>query len=373
MSRLDHITSFLVMDVMKKAEAFDDVIHFEVGEPDIPPSPGVIEALHRAVDAGHFRYTNSLGIAPLRERIAEYYSKMYGVEVDSDRIAVTSGTSGAFTVAYSLLLDAGERILLTDPSYPCYKNIALFLDLQPMFVPIDKTTQYQLTPERLAEWDDIKAVHIPSPSNPLGNMYDPENLRALVELCEKRGITFVSDEIYHGLVYEGKEHTALEFGDEVFVINGFSKWFSMAGLRVGWMIMPKRYVRTAEMVLQNTSISVSSLSQQAAIAAFDWDYLAKVKGIYRQRREYLYGELSKLFEIDAKPQGAFYIWANISRYSDDCLQFAQTLLDAIHIAVTPGVDFGRNGTNRYIRFSYTREMDHLEEGVERLKSYLKGR
>ena len=373
MSRLDHITSFLVMDVMKKAEAFDDVIHFEVGEPDIAPSPRVIEALHREVDTGHFRYTNSLGIAPLREKITEYYDRMYGVAVDPDRIAVTSGTSGAFTVAYSLLLDAGERLLLTDPSYPCYKNIALFLDLQPVFVPIDKTTQYQLTPEALSEWSNIKAVHIPSPSNPLGNMYDPENLKALIELCKKRRISFISDEIYHGLVYEGKEHTALEYADEAFVINGFSKWFSMAGMRVGWMVMPKRYVRAAEKVLQNTTISVSSLSQQAAIAAFDWDYLEEVKDIYRQRREYLYDELSGLFEIDAKPQGAFYIWANISRYSNDCLKFAQTLLDEIHIAVTPGVDFGSNGTNRYIRFSYTRELDHLKEGIERLKTYLKGR
>jgi aspartate/methionine/tyrosine aminotransferase len=369
---MDHITSFLVMDVMKKAEALKDVIHFEVGEPDIPPSPAVLEALHREVDNGHFRYTNSLGIFALRERITSYYSKMYRIEVDPERIVVTSGTSGAFTVAYSILLDAGDRILLTDPSYPCYRNIALFLDLQPVFVPIDKTTQYQLTSSELSEWESIKAIHIPSPSNPLGNMYDPENLKALVQQCENRGITFISDEIYHGLVYEGREHTALEYGDESFVINGFSKWFSMAGLRVGWMVVPRRYVRSAEMVLQNTSISVSSLSQQAAMAAFDWDYLEEVRGIYRERREYLYGELSELFEIDAKPQGAFYIWANISRYSDDCLQFAQTLLNEIHIAVTPGVDFGRNGTNRYIRFSYTREMDHLKEGVERLKSFLKG-
>jgi aspartate/methionine/tyrosine aminotransferase len=362
------------MDVMRKAEAFPDVIHFEVGEPDVPPSPKVLEALHRAVDSGSFRYTNSLGIGPLRERIAEFYREKYGVEIPSERVVVTCGTSGAFIVAYSLLLDAGDKILLTDPSYPCYKNIAHFLNVDPVFVPIDKTTEYQLVPEALerslADHRGIKAIHIPSPSNPLGNMYSGQNLGRLIELCSRRGLAFISDEIYHGLVYEGKEHTALEYDDDVIVINGFSKWFSMAGLRIGWMILPQRLVRQAEMVLQNTSISVSILSQHAGMAAFDWPYLEKVRDIFKDRRDYLYAELSSLFDIDAKPEGAFYIWADISRYSDDCLRFAETLLDKIHIAVTPGVDFGQNGTNRYIRFSYTREKDHLREGVERLKGYL---
>jgi len=201
-------------------------------------------------------------------------------------------------------------------------------------------------------------------------MYEPDSLRGLVNACDCRGVTFISDEIYHGLVYDGEEHTALEYGDDVVVINGFSKWFCMPGMRIGWMILPARLMRKAEMVLQNTTISVSALSQQAGLAAFDWPYMEEVRGIFRTRRDFLYGELSELFTVDARPQGAFYIWADISRYSDDCLSFAETLLEKTHVAVTPGVDFGRNGTSRYVRFSYTRNIDHMREGVERLRAYL---
>ncbi|HUV06587.1 MAG TPA: aminotransferase class I/II-fold pyridoxal phosphate-dependent enzyme, partial [Spirochaetia bacterium] len=315
-------------------------------------------------------YTSSVGLLPLREKIAEFYDKKYGIQVSPGRIVVTTGTSGAFLAAYSILMDRGNKIALTDPSYPCYKNIAHFLDLVPVLIPIDKSNGYQLTPEKLAEYPDVEAVHIPSPSNPLGSMYRPDNMKALVEYCEARGKTFISDEIYHGLVYEGQEHTALEYGDRVVVINGFSKYFSLTGLRIGWMVLPEPLVRSAEIVLQNISISVSSLCQYGAMAAFDWPYLEKVREIYRERRDFLYGELSRIFTIDARPEGAFYIWADISRYSNDSLSFSDSLLENTHVAVTPGVDFGRNGTHKYIRFSYTRETDHLREGVERLKSYL---
>jgi len=378
MSRLSNISPFLVMDVMRKADELDDVVHFEVGQPDVPPSPKVLAALHEAVDGSRFCYTASLGVTPLREKIAEFYGMKYGVEVSPERVVVTCGTSGAFLAAYSILMDVGDGVLLTDPSYPCYRNIAYFLGIEPRLVPIDKSTAYQLTPERLEEHlagrggrsAPIRAIHIPSPSNPLGNMYEPDNLRGLVSACDCRGVTFISDEIYHGLVYDGEEHTALEYGDDVVVINGFSKWFCMPGMRIGWMILPERLMRKAEMVLQNTTISVSALSQQAGLAAFDWPYMEEVRGIFRTRRDFLYGELSELFTVDARPQGAFYIWADISRYSDDCLSFAETLLEKTHVAVTPGVDFGRNGTSRYVRFSYTRNIDHMREGVERLRAYL---
>jgi len=375
MKRLSEMTSFLVMDVMRKAERYDDVIHFEVGQPDVPPSPKVIEALHRATDQSQFCYTSSLGVTPLRELIAAFYQRKYGLSIDPERVVVTAGTSGAFLAAYSVLMDVGDAVLLTDPSYPCYRNIAHFLGITPHVVPVDKGTAYQLTPEMLegalgASDAVVRAIHIPSPSNPLGNMYDPDNLGALVDLCKSRGVTFISDEIYHGLVYDGEEHTALEYDDGVVVINGFSKWFCMPGLRIGWMILPERLVRPVEKVLQNTTISVSALSQQAALAAFDWPYMEEVRGIYRKRRDYLFGALSEIFTVDARPQGAFYVWADISRYSDDCLSFAETLLEQTHVAVTPGVDFGSNLTQRYIRFSYTRNIDHMREGVERLKSYL---
>ncbi len=370
MNRLDPVKPFIVMDIVREASRYDDTIHFEIGEPDLQPPPLVWEFAEKAVKDRLNHYTQSLGLQQLREKISQHYYNRYNLEIDPSRIVITVGTSGAFLIAYSILLDKGDRIALPDPSYPCYKNFAYLLDVQPVLVPAGKDTDYQLTACKLSEQKNIKAVHISSPSNPVGNVYSRKVLQELAEYCEQNNIYLISDEIYHGLIYEGEEHTALEFSDKSIVINGFSKYFCMPGFRLGWMILPPQLVRKAEIVMQNVFISPPTVSQYAALGAFDYEHLDKNKKIFEERRNFLYKELKEIFQIDAKPQGAFYIWVNVDRYSDNSFLFSKQLLEDIHIAVTPGVDFGNNNTNRYIRFAYTKEINHLKEGIERLKSYL---
>ncbi len=371
MARLDQVTPFLVMDIVRRARALPNVVHFEVGQPDLPPPPGVPDALAEAVRAGRMEYTESLGLPALREKIAEHYFHEYRVEVSPERVVLTVGTSGAFLIAYALLLNAGEGVLLPDPSYPCYKNFAHVLDLRPEFIPVDSGSHYQVTPEHLREASPTaRALQISSPANPLGNVYSPDNLRALVEYCEERGIAFISDEIYHGLVYDGQANTALSFSDNAIVINGFSKYFCLPGLRLGWLILPPNKIRQAEILMQNLYISAPTLSQYGALAAFDYSYLRKVTETYRQRRDYLYQALSRLFHLDVRPRGAFYIWADISAYSDNSLDFAKRLLEEARVAATAGVDFGQYRTRHYLRFAYTRELDELGEGVTRLRNWL---
>jgi aspartate/methionine/tyrosine aminotransferase len=370
MSRLDNVTPFLVMDVVRKAQSIPDAIHFEVGQPDISPSQGVIEAMVKATQAQKFRYTESLGLLALRERIADFYQKRYQVEVSPARIVLTVGTSGAFLISYAILLNAGDKLLLTDPGYPCYKNVSYILNTQPVFVPIDHTTDYQLTVEHLRAHQNIKAIQISSPSNPIGNVYSQATLKALIDYCENHGIYFISDEIYHGLVYGKRAHTALEFSNNAIVINSFSKYFCLPGLRLGWVILPEHLVRGAEMVMQNLYLCAPTISQYGALAAFDEEHLNTVTTTFQERRDYLYQELSQLFTIETQPEGAFYIWANISKYSENSLKFSELLLDKIHIATTSGIDFGQNKTHQFLRFAYTRDIAHLKQGVERLKAFL---
>lgn len=371
MQRLEHFTSFLVMDIVRQARSLPDAIHFEIGEPDVAPAPAVMQAIAAAALDNRVGYTESLGLRALREKIADFYKQRYRVIVDPEQIVLTPGTSGAFLVAYAILLNAGDKVLFSDPAYPCYKNFAYALDLEPVFVPVDASSHYQLTRAHLQTQQDVRAVQISSPANPIGNLYRPEVLKDLIACCAERNAWFVSDEIYHGLVYDAPEHTALEFSSQAIVINGFSKSFSLPGLRLGWLILPPELVRKAEMVMQNLFIAAPTLSQYGALAAFDETYLTQVRETYRERRDYLYQALGELFRIDAKPEGAFYIWADVSAYTDDSTAFAAQLLQECGVAVTPGVDFGRHQTKRYIRFAYTRELAHLQEGVERLRRFLK--
>ena len=368
--RCKEMSSFIVMDIVKEAEKFDDSIHFEIGQPDLPPSPNVKKALHVSIDENRFSYTQSHGLIALREKIVAHYATTYGVHVDIDQIFLTPGTSGAFMIAYALTLQSGATLGLSDPSYPCYKNFAHLLDIKPLFMPIGKEDDFELHVNDLAP-HQLDALQISSPANPTGNIYSQENLKALVAYCETHNIAFISDELYHGLTYEKEANCALEFGAKnVFVINGFSKYYCMPGQRLGWVIVPKAQVRHAEIVAQNLFISAPTLSQYGALEAFDEAYLKSIKAEFKARRDFLYTELSTLFEIDAKPEGAFYIWANISKYSHDSFAFAKELLENIHVATTPGIDFGSNGTSHYLRFAYTRNIEHMREGVQRLKNYL---
>ncbi len=243
-------------------------------------------------------------------------------------------------------------------------------DIDPVFMNIDKSCKYQLNIEHLRK-ENIDALQISSPSNPTGNIYGKKNLKEIINYCDDNGISFISDELYHGLVYEKKAHTALEFSKSVFVINGFSKYYCMPGLRLGWIIVPKHLTREAEIIAQNIFISAPTLSQYAALEAFDYEYLENIKIRFKQRRDFLYKELNEIFEVDAKPDGAFYLWADVSKYTDDSFAFAKELLENIHIATTPGIDFGSNKTNKYLRFAYTRDIEHMKEGIKRLKKILK--
>ncbi|RMG73939.1 MAG: aminotransferase class I/II-fold pyridoxal phosphate-dependent enzyme [Nitrospirae bacterium] len=369
-SRLERIRPFIVMDILRKARTLSDAIHMEVGEPDLTPSEGVIEAYERAIRDRRFYYTEAKGLLRLRERIAEYYLNRYGVEVSPDRIIITPGTSGAFLVVFGLLAGQGRSVIISDPSYPCYRNFSYFLGAEPVIVPAGGDTNYEIVPERLQDIEHAGGLLVSSPANPTGNLYGEDNLRALIEFCKKRGWLFISDEIYHGLVYDRKERSALEFSDEVVVINSFSKYFCMPGLRVGWMILPDRLVRKAEEIVQNVFIAANTPSQYAACEAFDDEHLYRVRETFRQRRDFLYESLKGLFGIDRKPEGAFYIWADISSYSDDSFDFCRRLLESKAVAITPGVDFGKNQTNHYVRFAYTRDIEELKEGVRRIREFL---
>ncbi|NPA13031.1 MAG: aminotransferase class I/II-fold pyridoxal phosphate-dependent enzyme [Aquificae bacterium] len=370
MDRLKDIKPFIVMDIVAEASKYPDAIHFEIGEPDLQPPPAVWEMTEKAVKDRLNYYTESLGLPQLRERIAQHYWDKYKVEVNPSNIALTVGTSGAFLVAYSITLNQGDKIALPDPSYPCYKNFAHLLDIQPIMIPVDETTDYQLTVEHLKDYPDIKAVHISSPSNPVGNVYTKENLQALAQYCEENGIYLISDEIYHGLTYGVEDYTAVGFSKKAIVINGFSKYFCMPGFRLGWIILPDELVRKGEIVLQNVYISPPTISQYGALGSFDYKHLEKNRKIFEERRDFLYSSLKELFTIPAKPTGAFYIWADASRYTDDTFQFSKRILQETHTAITPGIDFGNNKTNLFLRFAYTRDIDHMKEGIERLKGFL---
>ena len=372
--RYDKMSAFIVMDIVREAGKYPNAIHFEIGQPDLPPSPNVKAALQSAVADNQFSYTESLGLFELREKICRYYREIYQVDISPQRVLLTPGTSGAFLIAYALTRAKGDKLGLADPAYPCYKNFAYMMEVEPHFIPVDKTSCYQLTLQQLQnQADHIRALQISSPANPTGNIYTAETLEALNHYCRQHNIAFISDELYHGLVYEEQAATALQFNPDAYVINGFSKYFCMPGARLGWIIVPQDKVREAEIIAQNIFICAPTLSQYGALEAFDADYLQHIQTLFKQRRDYLYNELKQLFTIEFKPQGAFYLWADVSRYTDDSYAFAKQMLQEIQVATTPGIDFGNNNTEHYVRFAYTRDIAHMREGIERLKVWLENR
>lgn len=367
---IDKISPFIVMDILAKARTMPEAVHMEIGEPDLPPSEQVIEAYRKAIRDRQFHYTPAKGLLRLRERIAEYYTHKYQVTISPERIIITPGTSGAFLVVFALLSDSDKRIVLSDPAYPCYKNFTYFLGSEPVCIPVARNTGYEIIPRNIPSTGDLGSLVVSSPANPTGTLYASETIQELIKLCESRGMRFISDEIYHGLVYDKREHTALEFSDGAIVINSFSKYFCMPGFRLGWMILPDDLVRKAEIIVQNIFIAANTPAQYAALGAFDESYLEKVRNTFRERRDYLYDTLKDIFQLDAFPDGAFYIWADISRYSNDAVDFCERLLFEKAVAVTPGIDFGNIRTERYVRFAYTQDISQLEIGVERLKRFL---
>jgi len=353
---------FLVMDVLKEARKIDDVIHLEIGEPDLLPSPKVKEALAKAVTKEKFYYTEAKGLKELREKIALHYKTFYNTEVNPENIIVTTGTSTAFLIAFYF----ANIIATPTPGYPCYENFAELENKKFVKIPSSAPT-YKITTQDLDNYA-FDALMISSPNNPTGSVYTKKELKDICEYCEKKSILLISDELYHGLIYDTDYTTALKYNKNTIIINGFSKFFCMPGLRIGWIILPDKFIRIGEIIAQNILISAPTLSQYAALEAFDYEYLQTVKSQFNKRRDFLYDNLKDVFSI-TNPKGAFYLWCDISKYSDNSLEFTKNLLHNAKVALTPGVDFG--DYNSFIRIAYTKDIKVLKEGVKRIKEFLK--
>lgn len=374
--RAEEIAPFIVMEVLERARELErqgvDVIHLEVGEPDFDVPLAVKEATRKALDRGLTHYTHSLGDLELREAICRHYEKTYGVFIKPEQVVVTSGTSPAMMLVFSVLLERGQEVVLSDPGYSCYPNFISFLGGVPARVPVYEKDGFQPRAEAIRERirDQTRAILINSPSNPTGNLLSEENMKAIAGL----GPYIISDEIYHGLVYEGKEHSILEFTDHAFVLNGYSKLYAMTGLRLGYLIAPERFVRPIQKMQQNFFICASSLAQRAGIAALEetGPDVAEMKRIYNQRRKFMVRRLREMgFGITVEPTGAFYVFANAQHLSGDSYALAFDILEKAHVGVTPGIDFGPSGEG-YLRFSYANSLQKIAEGLERIERYLKG-
>jgi aspartate/methionine/tyrosine aminotransferase len=381
--RLRDIEPFHVMAVLARAKSLEaqgrDIVHLEIGEPDFATPQPVCEAGARAMQHGKLFYTPALGVPELREAIAQFYHTRYGVVVSPSRVVVTTGSSGALLLAIAALINPGEEVLLADPGYPANRHFVRLLEGEAVGIPVGPDSQYQLTPELIEQhWSSrTKAALVATPSNPTGTLIAAEQIRAMAAFAHVRGGALIVDEIYHGLVYEGLARTAADAGDNVFVINSFSKYFNMTGWRLGWMIVPEAYVGAIDKLAQNVFLCAPTPAQLAALAAFTPETLAICdarRDEFRARRDYLVPALRELgFGIPALPQGAFYIYADCSRlpgWTHDSYSFALDVLEKAGVAITPGIDFGMYRASEHVRFAYTRPVERLRVGVERLRNYL---
>jgi len=377
--RVQRVAPFLAMDVLAAAGAKerrgDRVVHMEVGQPSASAPRAAREAAKAALETGRIGYTEALGIAPLRECIARHYAETYGVAVAPERVLVTTGSSAGFVLAFLSLFDPGQRVAITAPGYPAYRNILEALGLEPVTIPLTRAEGWIMTPaavERAQATGPLHGVLAMSPANPSGTMIGRDALAGLGETCRRLGLWFVSDEIYHGLTYAEPAATALAFDDDAVVINSFSKYYCMTGWRVGWMVVPQRLVRPLERVAQNLYISPPYLSQVAALAAFDAkDELEAVKAAYARNRALLLDELPRLGVSDMHPvDGAFYVYADMARFTNDAIAFCRRMLDEAGVAATPGVDFDPVEGAHYVRFSFSGSEDDCREAMTRLRGWL---
>ncbi len=369
----------MVMDVMRAAvdreNAGGSVIHMEVGQPGAPAPRAVLEAARAALADGRLGYTEALGTRALRARIARHYGEAHGIDVSADRIAVTTGSSAGFNLAFLAAFDAGDRVAVTSPGYPAYRNILSALGLEVVEIETNAETRHALTPDMLAAAHAegaLKGVLIASPANPTGTMMLPEALAALIETAEDLGIRFISDEIYHRLVYDGEAETALRFSDDAIVVNSFSKYYCMTGWRIGWMVLPENLVRPVERVAQNLYISAPDISQRAALAAFDaTPELEQVKAGYAANRRLLIDRLPPLgFDEHPPVDGAFYMYVSTRRFSNDSMDFARRMLAEAGVAATPGPDFDRARGHGTLRFSFAGTEADMREAMDRLGRWL---
>lgn len=381
-SRRSHeIAPFHVMSLLARAQALEqaghDVIHLEIGEPDFTTAEPVVRAGQAALAAGHTRYTAARGLPALRQAISGFYRSHYGLDIDPERILVTPGGSGALLLASSLLVDPGRHWLLADPGYPCNRHFLRLVEGGAQLVPVGPDTAYQLTPSLVEQhWnDDSVGALVASPANPTGTVLSADELAALSQTLHARGGHLVVDEIYHGLTYGLDAPSVLQVDDNAFVLNSFSKYFGMTGWRLGWLVAPPSAVPDLEKLAQNLYISASSIAQHAALACFSEESMAifeQRRDAFRQRRDFLLPALRELgFRIEVEPQGAFYLYADVSAFTDDAQAFCAHFLESEHVAFTPGLDFGFHRANQHVRLAYTQEVPRLQEAVARIARGLK--
>lgn len=383
--RMGEIAPFRVMEILGAARLMEaqgrDIVHLEIGEPDFVSPPAVVEAGQRALAAGYTQYTPAAGLWPLREAIAAHYQNRFGIGVDPRRVLVTPGASGALQLVLGALLDPGDRVAVSDPGYPCNRHMVTLFGGVPVGLPVDQATGYRLPVRAVRELaaSGLRALMIASPANPTGNVVPLSELRDLLAaLPRDAGSVLICDEIYQGLEYEHASQTALALdSDRIVVINSFSKFFGMTGWRVGWAVAPEWLVEPMERLAQNLFLATPTVAQHAAMAAFSAANLATLEQrrvVFRERRDFLHAALASLgFGVGERPAGAFYVYADAARFTDDSLSFTRALLQNTGVAVTPGVDFGAHRAADHVRFAYTTSIERIDQGVERIREFLRGR
>ena len=380
-SRSEQLSPFHVMDILAQAKALSqqgkEIYHLEIGEPDFATAEPIVDAGIDALKQYKTHYTPALGLPELRAAIAAYYDRKFSLSIDPRRIIITPGASGALQLAILCLLDAGENVLMADPGYPCNKNIAQVLAAEAIAVPVDADNNYQLDAKSVSQhWNSrTRAAMVASPSNPTGTILPRDQLASLCRFVENKQGCLIIDEIYQGLVYENDDYTALEVSDECFVINSFSKYFGMTGWRLGWMVVPEFYVDAIDRVAQNIYLAPPTVSQFAALTALQAEtqiILDARRDEFKKRRDFLLPALEQMgFEVAVKPQGAFYIYANCHRFTDDSFSWVKNLLVEQGVALTPGIDFGNHLANIHCRFAYTQSLEILQQAVDKIDAFIR--
>ncbi|MDP3843373.1 MAG: pyridoxal phosphate-dependent aminotransferase [Oxalobacteraceae bacterium] len=382
-SRLQHIAPFHVMEIAKMAAALEQqgrhIIHMGIGEPDFTAPPAVIEAATRAMQDGRMQYTSATGLPQLRLAISGHYRRVYGLEVAPTRIIVTAGASAALLLACAALVESGTEVLMPDPSYPCNRHFVAAFDGRPVMIPSGPAERFQLSDAMVqAHWSDATGgVLLASPSNPTGTSIAPDELQKIVGTVRSKGGFTIVDEIYQGLSYDAAPFSALSLGDDVIVINSFSKYFNMTGWRLGWLVVPDALVPPVEKLAQNLFICASTIAQHAALACFAPESIAiyeQRKAEFKRRRDYIVPALRALgFAVPVLPDGAFYVYADCSALTDDADRLTIDMLNQVGVVLVPGLDFGTHGARRYIRLSYATSMENLQEAMRRVTVFLAGR
>jgi aspartate/methionine/tyrosine aminotransferase len=378
--RMEGIQPFYVMDLLAYARKLEaqgrHIIHMEIGEPDFPTPDPIRLAAQNTLKTNPIHYTSALGLPELRQAISDFYQQRYQLEIPATRIVITPGASGALQLVMGILVNADDAVLMGDPGYPCNRHFVRLFGGDAISVPVGADSHYQPNRTLLEQYwaEKTRAIMIASPSNPTGSLIPVEQLKEIYTLAQERSAELVVDEIYHGLTYAGSARSALELGDSVFVINSFSKYFGMTGWRLGWIVAPEWAIDALDRLAQNLFLAAPTLSQHAALAAFSpetLEILEQRKAAFKERRDYLIPALRALgFDIPEEPQGAFYIYANSTRFSQDSFSFCRQILNEVGVAITPGKDFGSYAAADHVRFAYTSEMKSLQEGVRRLEEYL---